>query len=242
MVSLQATPTITRISLPNGRHYRVEGFEELFPSVTNVLGVIAKPALVAWARDTALEAVREALTDRTGMMVAVTPDWVSSLIEEARARPDQVRDGAADFGTQAHVLIDEILSGEEPEIPAQMSTVVASFEGWRRYAGLDIHLTETLVYSAKYRYAGAMDALASRGDTLVALDWKTGNRIYPEFDLQVAAYAKALEEMSGQRVAEAWIVRLGKRVPEFEARTVKDLDRAFDAFRAALFLWRAVQG
>ncbi len=109
MVSLQATPTITRTNLPNGRHYRVEGFEEPFPSVTNVLGVIAKPALVAWARDTALEAVREALTDRTGMMVAVTPDWVSSLIEQARARPDQVRDGAADFGTQAHVLIDEIL-------------------------------------------------------------------------------------------------------------------------------------
>ncbi len=163
MVSLQATPTITRINLPNGRHYRVEGFEELFPSVTNVLGVIAKPALVAWARDTALEAVREALTDRTGMMVAVTPDWGSSLIEQARARPDQVREGAANFGTEAYAPLDEILSGEEPEISPEMSIVVASFEGWRRYAGLDIHLTETLVYSAKYRYAGAMDTLASRG-------------------------------------------------------------------------------
>lgn len=242
MVTLQGTPTITRLSLPNGRHYQVEGFEELFPSVTNVLGVIAKPALVAWARDTALDSVRDALNARTGTMVAVTPDWVSSLIEEARARPDQVRDGAADFGTQAHLLLDEILSGEEPYVPPEMSNVVASFEGWRTHSGLKIHLTETLVYSAKYRYAGAVDALASRGDTFVALDWKTGNRIYREFDLQVAAYAKAMEEMSGRRVAEAWIVRLGKRTPEFEARKVRDLDRAFDAFRAALFLWRSVQG
>ena len=38
------TPKITRIDGGRrGRHYRVEGYPEPFPSVTNVLGIIAKP-------------------------------------------------------------------------------------------------------------------------------------------------------------------------------------------------------
>ena len=39
-VEMITTPLITRVDGgQNGRHYRVEGFSELFPSVTNVLGV-----------------------------------------------------------------------------------------------------------------------------------------------------------------------------------------------------------
>ena len=48
------TPSITRVDgAPGGRHYRVEGFDGLFPSVTTVLDVINKPALVPWARNMA---------------------------------------------------------------------------------------------------------------------------------------------------------------------------------------------
>ncbi len=129
----------------------------------------------------------------------------------------------------------------EPDVPPEMETVVQNFTRWRRKGGLDIHLTETMVYSAKYRYAGAMDAVAYRKGKMVALDWKTSNGFYSEYALQVAAYAKALEEMTGEPVAEAWAVRFGKREPEFEARKVTDLDTAFNAFRAALYLWRAMR-
>ena len=101
----------------------------------------------------------------------------------------------------------------EPEVPPDLAQVVDNFTSWRRKAGLDIHLAETMVYSAKYRYAGTMDALAYRKGIMVALDWKTSNRLYPEHALQVAAYAKALEEMTGQPVKEAWVVRLGKTAP-----------------------------
>ena len=127
---------------------------------------------------------------------------------------------AADFGTQAHILIDQIVQRLEPEIPAEMVTVVENFATWRREAGLDIQMSEMMVYSAKYRYAGAMDAVATRDGQLVALDWKTSNGLYPEYALQVAAYAKALEEMTGQTVTEAWAIRFGKTTPEFEVRKV----------------------
>ena len=227
----------------NGRHYQVEGFSEPFPSVTTVLGIINKPALVPWARNMALESVKETLYEHLEASSPVIDSlWVDAIIEQARHRPDQIRDDAADFGTQAHILIEQIIQGLEPEVPAEMESVVQGFTNWRQDAGLDIQLTETMVYSAKYRYAGAMDAVAYRNGTLVALDWKTGNGLYPEYLLQVAAYAKALEEMSEEPVTEAWAVRFGKKTPEFEARKVEDLETAFIAFRAALYLWRAMKG
>ena len=236
------TPRITRVKGRGPRHYQVEGYDEPFPSVTTVLSIISKPALIPWARNVALESVRGALMERAGGMEWITPEWVEGIITEGRHRPDQERDQAADFGTQAHILIDAIIQGKEPEIPPEMEPVVKSFIAWRKDAGLDIHLSEQTVFSARHHYAGTMDAVAYRGDTLVALDWKTSNGLYPEYALQVAAYGKALEEMSGQKVQEAWIVRFGKATPEFEARQVVDLDGAFNAFRSALYLWRAMQG
>lgn len=45
-----AMRTIARIDGgAGGRHCRVEGFDDLFPSVTTVLGIINKPALIPWA-------------------------------------------------------------------------------------------------------------------------------------------------------------------------------------------------
>ncbi len=238
---LSSSPKITRVQQFGARHYKVEGHEEPFPSVTTVLNVISKPALIPWAKNISLEKVRESLLERTGENVSITPSWVDDLVAEAKQRPDQMRDEAADFGTQAHIIIEALIKGQLPMITPEMQPVVDGFNQWHKQSALDIHLTETMVYSAKYGYAGAMDAVAYSGNRLVALDWKTSNGIYSEYALQVAAYAKALEEMTGEEVHEAWIVRLGKRAPEFEAKKVQDLDTAFVAFRAALYLWKSLR-
>ena len=237
-----STRKITRINHRSGRFYQVEGFNELFPSVTTVLDVIAKPALIPWARDAALDSVRDALGERIGAMAWLTPEWVDEVIEEGRRRPEEVKTEAGDFGTQAHILIDAVLKGEKPEIPPELDPLMASFDAWRRAADFDFRSTEQMVYSAKYKYAGTLDAVAYRGGRIVAVDWKTSNGLYLEYALQVAAYSKALEEMSGEVVSEAWIVRLDKRTLEVEVREVRDMDTAFIAFRAALYLWRAIQG
>ena len=235
--------TVTRIDgMPGGRHYRVEGYDELFPSVTNVLGVINKPALAPWVRNTVLESVQTALMDRTGLTETITAEWVADVIDQARQTPDFKRDQAAGFGTLAHELIDRIIQGSEPEVPPELEAVLNNFLAWRASSGMDIRLSEAMVYSEKHRYAGAVDAIAYRDGKLIVLDWKTGNGIYPEYGLQVAAYAKALEEMTGEPVGEAWTVRLGRTGPDFESQRVVDLDRAFISFRAALYLWRAFQG
>ena len=57
----------------------------------------------------------------------------------------------------------------------------------------------------------------------MAVEWKTSNGIYPGYAIQVAAYAKALEEMTREEANEAWILGLGERVAEFAAKRVQDL-------------------
>ena len=61
---LSSSPQIKRVNENGVRYYRVEGHEEPFPSVTTVLNVISKPALIPWAKNISLEKVRESLLER----------------------------------------------------------------------------------------------------------------------------------------------------------------------------------
>ena len=78
---------ITRTDGPGGRHYQVEGYDEPFPSVTTVLNVIAKPTLVPWARNVALEKVRDTLYEHlaSGDLVEVSVvEWSVGTVKYLR--------------------------------------------------------------------------------------------------------------------------------------------------------------
>lgn len=98
-----------------------------------------------------------------------------------------------------------------------------------------------MVHSHKHKYAGTIDAVAIRNTPtstgIVVLDWKTSNQIYSDYALQAAAYAKAWEEMNSQKVSEAWIIRMDKYQPKFEAKKVKCIDSSFDLFLSCLKLY-----
>lgn len=55
---------------------------------------------------------------------------------------------------------------------------------------------------------------------LVLADWKTSSKIYPEMQLQLAAYAQAYFEQTGQKADLGLIVHVSKEKPDFKL-TVK---------------------
>lgn len=223
-----------------GRFYKVEGIEEPLPSVTTILNVIAKPPLIPWAKKITAEKFRDELLDRIAEGVDIHVGWIDDVFQAAKKRPDEIRDEAADFGNRAHILLEELLNGEEPEIPEEMLPVFDSFNAWRNRQRLDIELSETMVYSEQYHFAGTLDALARRDGLRIAIDWKTSNRIYDEYAAQVAAYSRALNEMTGDTlVTEAWVVRFGKQEAEFEAKACNPFGAAWEMFEGALRLWQA---
>ena len=250
----QATPLIRRVDRRNGRHYVVDGDPRVsgieLPSVTTVLGVINKPGLVGWARNVSLAKVRATLADSLdaeGRVMLHGAAGIEGLIKEARSRPDQVRDEAADFGTTAHLIISDLLEGYEPEVADEFNPVVTAFFEWQQSSGLHMTASERMVYSAEDRYAGALDIIATTTSGHQAVvDIKTSNGIWPEYALQVAAYAHAVGEMDGTPIDEGWVVRLSKTPPGegesgFEARRIRDLNATYEAFASARRLWGALR-
>jgi hypothetical protein len=208
------------------RYYQVDGLA--LPSVSTILRVIAKPNLVAWARRTALETVRELLKEGLG---------VETALALAEVEPERQRDAAAQRGGLAHEAIACALMGKA--YPSEWGPWVRGALGFLADYGLRLVASEQMLASKRYQFAGTADLIARGGDgTLALADWKTGG-IWPEAALQLGAYAIALEEMTGREVGEAYVV--GLRETGYEARRVF-LPQARKGFLACLTLWRALRG
>ena len=231
-----------RVARRSGRHYKIDGHKRLFPSVTTVLGVINKPALVSWSNKITLSAVRREILSLQDP--SEPSKWLDPVLERAGGHHKDILKKAGEFGTRAHDAFDKIIRGAPAHVSAgddALETVVKGFHAWHATTDLQLH-GDTTIFSEKYGYAGAMDFLGvARGDgSLAVVDFKTSNGIYDTHILQVAAYAKAYEEMNGTPVSRALIVRFDKKEPTFEVQELVDIDASFRAFQAALFLWRTL--
>jgi hypothetical protein len=160
-----------------------------YPSVTTILGIKAKPALVNWAkRETAACAVRNlALITRLAATAGADAaiDWLKRI-------PDYERDSAADQGSRVHALAEAIARGDEVPVAAGLVPFVTAF----RRDFLDVFrprflALEQMVCSPRHEYGGTADAFVEIDGEVWLLDYKTGAGIYPESALQLAGLARA---------------------------------------------------
>jgi len=257
--------TIKRVDKGKSRYYMVEGDPEVegipLPSVTTVLNIIAKPALVGWAKKISLEKVREEMLTEEVRHQLIPHDigygeWLDGMLSRAKARPDQVRDEAAEWGTQAHTWLSEVLEGkvEEEKVPEEFQPVVQGFSAWGALNGLVFERSEWMVYSKLYKFAGtvdiggyAVDVPGKQTKPFIA-DLKTGSGVYKEAALQLGAYAFCDTEMTGQPIEEGWILHIPRKQPEkgesaFQAYRMdaRHLKMAYWNFVNALELWRGMK-
>jgi len=233
----------------------------VYDSVTSILGIIAKPALINWAanteRDLCLEASAQLYQDfpvgAQKMESAAYKETLLRRIGDKKAH-QKLLDKAGNIGKEAHALIEwnmrkELgqLPGLQPAVGPEAARAFSKFQEWRQGVELRPLRIEEVVYSREQEYAGTLDlyaALKGPDDALVhaVIDWKTGKAIYDEALLQNAAYIWALREM-GHAVGETWglIVRLPKvkTDPDFEVRWISPDEQVthFQAFTAAKALW-----
>jgi len=82
---------ILSATLPHGRFYYVEtGI--YYPSVTTVLSVVHKPAIVQWTRDLERRTIRSHLVEAVNSgKLPQTPEEVYKLLEGAQIQADTVR-------------------------------------------------------------------------------------------------------------------------------------------------------
>lgn len=167
------------------------------PSVTTVLGILDKPAVVIWkARETA----RAILTNPDEYIVpADDPTFAVTLdqrINAAVKAADKQRDTAASLGSSVHLLADMegmgLGASEKAEKGFQVSDdtipYLNAFRGFLdRYSASSIVSSEKVVWSLN-GYAGTYDLLMTIEDELWLIDIKTSKGYYPEYGLQLAGY------------------------------------------------------
>ncbi|HBR15867.1 MAG TPA: hypothetical protein DD723_10090 [Candidatus Omnitrophica bacterium] len=209
-------------------------------SVTGALGIIAKPALIAWsAREAANYFKTEIL--RLGRS-ALDPAMLEQISKDAAQAHRKKASDAADLGSTIHNVCEAIILGCEPEsIPEEIKEALLAFKKWRLSSDIQIVATEIATGSVKYKYGGRIDAVGWSKDRggFGIIDLKTSKSLLygNEYSLQVGGYAAAMAEQYGVDFSWAEIVRLGKAAPfTSEVRPVTDMAAAVDGFMAALTL------
>lgn len=236
-----------------GRFYEVPGLDEPLPSVTHILSVIAKPALINWAanqeRTMVLEAAADLYEDIAGTPRMARPVYLTTLqrrLGKVKAHQRELAK-AGEIGTQVHGLIEwEIRRslgqkvGPEPRVTDKAQWAYMAFQDWAAQVGMKPIFIEQMIFSRKHGYAGTMDLLAEVEGIKTLVDFKTGKAVYGEAHLQNVAYQVALEEMGHQRAERGMILRLPKieSDPEFEAVECPSVDELFPTFLSAIALWK----
>ena len=216
----------------------------IVPSATQVLGIISKPALVPWALK----------MGATWLERNMFYDDTNSSKSQGVFHTKGMGLGALIKGVKAAYKTNEWLEkaikwklgeGEAPDNPTNEGVInaVDAFREWVKENDVKWISSEEKLYNRGYKYAGTVDAIAEINGDYCVIDWKTSRAIYPEYYLQVAAYAKAVEEMKGRHVDATYILRCDKVTGMFEAArsTDPELSENFKAFLAAKFLFHRMK-
>jgi hypothetical protein len=213
----------------------------LFPSVTNILNVIAKPGLDTWKLQQVAKAAFKTPPDGKESEEYFTDRIIESAF-------DQVVD-AADFGSRIHDALEKVFEGENPD--EDLLTYVQPTLAWKAEKGLTFTHREITLVNAGEGYAGRCDVLAKgKQGQLVILDYKTrktkpGEKVttYDGQGMQLAAYAVAhWGEAMLPKVTAANIFISTTEPGRMEVCKHDDLPGEWEAFKAACVLWRKTKG
>ena len=207
----------------------------LLPSVTNILGVIAKPALTSWLQEQAV-------------LAALTLPRLAGESEDAFARrvvEDSLttRDGAADFGTAFHHGAEQIAKSLEIDRAEVLSAWLELYRDWFQANCVRVLWTEQRAVSNLFGYAGTADLLIEhRVHGLCLVDLKTMKlnpkykaKPYSTWCYQLAAYRAAL----GVRATCLNLI-VNSVAPELPVEHVwsePEMESGLRAFMAARELW-----
>jgi hypothetical protein len=244
------------------RTYTIPATGEVYDSVTSILSVVGKPALVAWSANRERTLVMEAAANLHEDLPAGTPKmsrlaYLATLqlrLGKEKAHQKELAQ-AAEIGQQAHGYVEWLLRrelgqviGPEPRVSDKALWASVAAQDWCTRVKLRPLALEQVVWSATHRFAGTLDLLGEvtlpghAGPVYVVADLKTGKAIYGEALLQMSAYVAALREMEHAPAGVyGAVIRLPKveADPEPEIRLIApaELEALFRIFLAVKVLW-----
>jgi hypothetical protein len=176
------------------RRYLLNGEE--FDSVSSIVGVIDKPALISWVEKHA--AIGAVQAERMGELKDVPEEEYVDRCRALKLGASAARDEGADRGLAVHTAFEAMARTGEP--PA-MGDYPGAWHPWlrgavRAWVALDIELIESeeIVCNPEHGYAGRFDLYGKADGERVLVDYKTGKaKVYEQAHYQTRGYAECFE-------------------------------------------------
>ena len=185
--------------------------------------------------------------------------FFESWLKDVGHNADYIMRKAGKEGTQVHEAAEALVLGEEVSWMddygnAKYSQIVwemiLKFVEFWQTAKPELISTEDFVWSDKHEYAGTADLVVKMDKETWLLDLKTSNSIHKSYDLQLASYAKALEESKGIKIDRTGIIWLKAHTRSaskkkgvyqgkgWQIRVIDDIDKNFELFKMIYELYK----
>lgn len=159
---------------------------QTLPSVTTILRVLEKPALVPWAQGIVAEAAIAHRSELEGWVQVGGVEGAVGLLKKAATAQ---RDRAAATGTDVHALAENLNRGMSVIVPEDIAGFVDAYRKWLADFSPRILAAEEMLVGDGY--AGTLDLIAEIAGEVWLLDIKTAKGVYADTALQLAAYGHA---------------------------------------------------
>ncbi len=183
------------------------------------------------------------------------------LAERSWDESEAIKQAAGNKGSKVHLAIADVLQGKEvridskypnrdgieEELTLEECDCIISFANWFKEENPKVLAWETTVFSDQNNYAGTIDFICEiEGQTWI-IDFKTSPYIWPEYELQLAAYKRTVE--NGENVfhgvdvtnIKTAILQVGykRNKAGFKFTEIED---KFNLFLAAQTIWKNEHG
>lgn len=226
-----------------GHHYRNIETGVIKDSVTTILAVLDKPHLKTWRVKKGIEWLER----EHRFLRLKDPVERENLLRGAYQAPEDVKNEAGGVGSTAHEVIEAytneaIATGKWPEdiktffpshgaVDPRAIASARSFERITKEHPIIPIAAEILVGDPKHS-CGTLDLLCMYDGEICLLDHKTSNRVDPtSYPLQIAAYSKFFEKMTGLKVKQHKIFLYSKDMDKYTIYDVPYISQAFTAFK-----------
>jgi hypothetical protein len=200
-----------RVEFLDERFYVSDDGNSFYPSVTRVLDYLPKnPMFYTWMKDVGHNA-------------------------------KHIAQRAADEGTNVHDAMEVLLAGNEVHWEDDNGKARYNQTEWNcirkghqflKEYNPEVLWIEARLVSDKLKTGGTADLICKMGDENWLIDWKTSNNLSPQYMVQLAIYAKMIEEKLGITIHNAGVLWLKaktkgpdkKGFPKLKARLKKQTD------------------
>ena len=182
-------------------------------------------------------------------------NWLKDVGHNA----DLIMRKAAEEGTAVHNAVEALIKGEEITWMDDFGNAKYNLTVWQmilkaaeffKLHNPEVIAAEEFTFSDQHEYAGTADLIVKMDGEIWLLDVKTSNNLHRSYDLQLAAYAKAWEEMFGQKIDRTgilWLKSSKRSVSKkegvyqgngWEIKVIDKIDENFELFKTIYSLFK----